>query len=322
MARPLRIGIPGGEYHVTCRGLERRAIVRDDTDRNRWLSLLGKVADRREWRVLAWALMDNHFHVFVRTPAADISAGMHDLNSGYASIFNRRHARCGPLFQGRFKGIIVEPGHHRWELSRYVHLNPVRGGMVDRPEDYRWSSCREYLGKRQAPQWLAWEEVLAEHGRTLRVARRRYGRFLREGLTGNVPNPLADAVASTVLGSPSFVDRMRKWIGRLSDRDVPDARRLRKVLSLDDVAAAVADAFGVARDALGQRGRHGNEARSAAIYLSRKLTDASGRQIGAYFGGVGPSAVSSMARKVPQDRKRKPQLNATLIKTEAALREK
>ena len=106
-ARPLRIGIPGSEYHVTSRGLERRVVVRDDTNRKKWLSLLGEVADRREWRVLAWALMDNHFHVFVRTPAADISAGMHDLNSGYASILNCRHARCRLLFQSRFKGIIV-----------------------------------------------------------------------------------------------------------------------------------------------------------------------------------------------------------------------
>jgi hypothetical protein len=79
MARPLRLGMPGGEYHVTCRGLERRVIVRDDVDRARWLGLLGDVVRRRDWRVLAWVLMDNHFHLFVRTPGGDISAGMHDL---------------------------------------------------------------------------------------------------------------------------------------------------------------------------------------------------------------------------------------------------
>ena len=92
------------------------------------------------------------------------------------------------------------------------------------------------MGKRQAPDWLAWEEVPAEHGRTLHGTRRRYGRFLREGLAGNVRNPLADAVASTVLGSPSFVEQMRKWIGGPSDRDVSATRRLRNVLSLDNVA--------------------------------------------------------------------------------------
>ena len=124
MARPLRIGVPGGEYHVTCRGLERRAIVRDDADRARWLSLLSDVADRREWRVLAWALMANHFHLFVRTPAADISAGMHDLNSAYAGIFNRRHRRVGPLLQGRFGGDLPQPQTDR--RDRPADRRPLR----------------------------------------------------------------------------------------------------------------------------------------------------------------------------------------------------
>src|SRR5512136_660169 len=125
MARPLRIDIPDGVYHVTSRGLERRKIVLDDRDRRKWLELLGEGATRRRWRVFAWALLDNHFHLFLRTPDADLSAGMHDLNSGYVSVFNRRHKRCGPLLQGRFKGILVERAAHDWELSRYVHLNPV-----------------------------------------------------------------------------------------------------------------------------------------------------------------------------------------------------
>jgi len=323
MARPLRLEIPGGQYHVTCRGLERRAIVREDRDREKWLSVLGVVAERRDWRVLAWALMGNHFHLFVRTPGADISAGMHDLNSGYVNWFNRRHSRCGPLFQGRFKGIIVEPGRHEWELSRYVHLNPVRARMVARPEDYRWSSCRDYLGRRRPPEWLAWEEALSKHGRTMRAARQQYRQFLNEGLRGRVPNPLADAVASTVLGSPSFVERMRKWLGRrLPDADVPAARKLRSVLSPADVAAAVAESFRAEPSTLCTRGAHGNDARSAAIYLSRKLTDATGRQIGERFGGVSPSAVSHVVSKIEQARRRTRQLNAKLTAMETSLREK
>ena len=315
--------MPGGEYHVTSRGLQRRVIARDDVDRTRWLGLLGDVVRRRDWRVLAWVLMDNHFHLFVRTPGGDLSAGMHDLNSGYASFFNRRHGRCGPLYQGRFKGIVVEPGRHHWRLSRYVHLNPVRAGIVMRPEDYRWSSCRDYLGKRQPPEWLAWEQILSEHGQALWTARRRYAEFLRAGLRGSVADPLKDAVASTVLGSPSFVERMRRHLGgRFPGRDVPAARKLRAVLSVADVAAAVAEGFGVARETLRLRGRHGNEARSAATYLSRRLTDASGQQIGAYFGGVGPAAVSRTVANVRAARKRSRALHAKLREVEEALRQK
>ena len=85
MARPLRIECRGGLYHVASRGPERRDIVRDDDDGRRWTDLLDTVATRRQWRVLAWALMGDHFHLFVRTPEADLSAGMHDLDSGYAT---------------------------------------------------------------------------------------------------------------------------------------------------------------------------------------------------------------------------------------------
>ena len=199
MARPLRIAIADGTYHVTNRGLERRQIVRGDRDRRHWCDLLDRVATRRRWRVFAWALMDNHFHLFLQTPAADISEGMHDLQSGYVSTFNRRHARRGPLFQSRFKAVLVEQDAHDWELSRYVHLNPVRAGIIDRPEAYPWSSCRYYFRARGAPGWLAWQDVLSLHGRTLRAARKAYHDYLDEGLANPGVSPLSRAIASTLL---------------------------------------------------------------------------------------------------------------------------
>ena len=110
MARPLRIDIPQGVYHVTSRGLERRAIVRDDGDRRKWEQLLDAVVSRCQWDVFAWTLLDNHFHLSLRTPEANPSAGMHDVSSGYVSALNRRHGRCGPLFHGRFRAVLVDIG--------------------------------------------------------------------------------------------------------------------------------------------------------------------------------------------------------------------
>lgn len=165
MTRPLRIDVEDGLYHVTSRGWERRPIVRDDRDRKRWLDLLERVATRCGWRVFAWALMRNHHHLYLRTPQPNLSAGMHDLNSGYASGFNRRWRRCGSLFQGRFKAVLVEDQSHAVELSRYVHLNPVRASVVERPEEYAWSSYPDYLAMRRAPAWLDWETVLGELGK-------------------------------------------------------------------------------------------------------------------------------------------------------------
>ena len=320
MARPLRIDVPDGVYHVTSRGLERRAVVRDDRDRTRWLDLLAEVATRCDWRVLAWALMGNHFHLYLRTPNADLSAGMHDLNSGYATGFNRRHGRMGPLLQGRFKAVLVERGYHAWELSRYIHLNPVRAGLAARPEAYPWSSCAAYLGRRAPPQWLAWQEVLCEHGRTLRAARREYVRFLAEGLAARIESPLRDAVASSILGSASFVERTRRWLqDRLPDRDVPAARALREHVSVSKIAAEVARVTGVPAECLRQRGRWGNDARAVAVYLSRRLTPRPLAHIGSCFGGVKGSAVAIIVRGIAHRRMKERRLNSLLSALEASL---
>ncbi|HUG93402.1 MAG TPA: transposase, partial [Planctomycetaceae bacterium] len=107
MPRQPRLQIADGAYHVTNRGLERRDIVRDDSDRREWYRLFDRAAKRCGWRVFAWTLLNNHFHIFLRTPEPNLSEGMHDLQSGYVSLFNLRHQRNGPLFQGRFHGVLV-----------------------------------------------------------------------------------------------------------------------------------------------------------------------------------------------------------------------
>jgi len=315
MARPLRIDLPDGVYHVTSRGLERREIVRDDRDRRKWLSLLDQVARQRRWQVFAWALMDNHFHLFLRTPGPDLSAGMHDLNSGYASAFNRRHGRCGPLLQGRFKGILVEAASHEWELSRYVHLNPVRAGLVARPEAYAWSSCRFYLGEAGAPEWLAWEEVLARHGRTLAAARRAYIEYLAEGVAAPPESPLRGVVASTLLGSADFVARMRAWLqGRLPDREVPAARALRVVPSAEAIEATVCDEFGARPEGIRKPHAHGNDARAIAIYLCRRSGALSLAAVGERFGGLSGAGVSKtcarLSARLARDRRLARRLDA------------
>ena len=323
MARPLRIDLPDGVYHVTSRGLERRRIVRDDADRQRWVDGLATVAQRRDWRVFAWVLMDNHFHLFLRVPRGDLSAGMHDLNSGYVTFFNRRHRRHGPLLQGRFKAILVERDYHYDELSRYVHLNPVRAHLAPDPEDYQWGSCRDYFHQRDAPPWLAWQEVLAAYGRSMRAARRAYRAFLREGLASRPRSPLADAHASTLLGSGRFVERMKRWLERrLPDRDMPAARRLRPHVSIEAVEEAVCTTYAVSADELRVRGRHNNEARRVAVYVARTLAATAARVVGDRWGGVSPAAVSNVVRQVIDRRERHKAFAARIAAIERALGQK
>jgi REP element-mobilizing transposase RayT len=144
MARPLRIQFPGALYHVISRGNERKPMVRDDADRQRRLDWLRRTVETYGWRLHAFALMANHEHLFVETPQPNLSAGMQYLNGSYTSYFNRRHRRSGHLFQGRFQGHLIEEEGYFLEVSRYVHLNPVRAKIVKRPGKYPWSSQAAY----------------------------------------------------------------------------------------------------------------------------------------------------------------------------------
>src|SRR5512134_1186294 len=126
MARPLRISYPNAFYHVTCRGNDRRVIFRDDHDRARFLERLRSALDIFGVRLHAYVLMSNHFHLIVETPKANLSEFMRQFNISYTAYFNRRHRRIGHLYQGRFKAIVVDQDSYLLELSRYVHLNPIR----------------------------------------------------------------------------------------------------------------------------------------------------------------------------------------------------
>jgi putative transposase len=142
MARPLRLQFPGALYHVTARGNERKAIVRDDDDRELWLGGVERVCSRFGWLVYAYCLMDNHFHLLVETPVVpNLARGMRELNGVYAQHFNRRHRRSGHLFGGRYSALVVERERHLLEGARYVVLNPERASVpIERYHRYRWSS--------------------------------------------------------------------------------------------------------------------------------------------------------------------------------------
>ena len=293
MARPLRIEIENGLYHVTVRGWERRSIVRSDRDREDWLRLLDKTATRCGWRVFAWVLMSNHFHLYLRTPQPNLSVGMHDLNSGYASLFNRRHQRVGSLFQGRFKSILVEDDSHSWELSRYVHLNPVRAKIVDRPEDYRWGSYPAFLDRRKAPDWLDWTTVVLEHCKSLPAARRAYRKFVEAGIDQNSESPFGSAYGGMLLGSESWIEKMRTMLAsEEDDPNVPARRRLVGGVDSSKIMTAVAKHFQVSPKLFTTIRKRNNDARSAAIYLHRKLTNESVSQLADRFGGVSVTAIS------------------------------
>jgi putative transposase len=232
MARPLRIEFAGAVYHVMARGNARETIFLDDEDREAFVANLGRVAGRFDWRMWAWCLMDNHYHLLVETLKPTLSRGMREVNGVYTQGFNRRHGRVGHVLQGRYKAVVVDKDSYLIELSRYVVLNPVRAGLVAHAGDWRWSSYGAVMGKTPAPDWLAVDESLSLFHPDRGPARRAYARFVAEGV--NAPDPTEAVERQSILGTEAFVERMVKLASKgATSREVP--RRARLVPSLSAI---------------------------------------------------------------------------------------
>lgn len=235
MARPLRIEYSGALYHVTSRGDRREPIFEDDEDRLMFLRALAEVVERFNWLCHAYCLMTNHYHLVVETPDGNLSKGMRQLNGVYTQATNRRHKRTGHLFQGRFKGILVDKDSYLLELTRYVVLNPVRAGMVKQPQEWEWSSYQAMVGKAPTPTWLATDGMLAQFGKRRVDARRRYQQFVREGI--NHGSIWAELRQQIYLGDEKFVERMQKKAEMQGDElSIPRAQRRAPAPSLATIA--------------------------------------------------------------------------------------
>jgi len=270
MARPLRIQFPGAVYHVISRGNGRRPIVRDDADRQRRVDWLRRAVETYGWQLHSWVLMTNHEHLFVETPEGNLSAGMQFLNGSYTGYFNRRHRRAGHLFQGRFKGHLVEQEGYFLEVSRYIHLNPVRARIADRPGVYPWSSYHGFVRVRKKLAWVCYDKVLAEFDRQPSAARRAYRRFVRAGIKERQPSPFRQAIGGLVLGSDCFAARIRRLVDNTpDDREVPDMKRLRSRPEMSQISAAVAAHFGYDDIPWATGCRSDDAARATAAYLAR-----------------------------------------------------
>lgn len=247
MARPLRIEFPGAIYHITSRGNARQWIVADDTDRAAFMKHLGAVVERYHWLCHAWCLMDNHYHLLIETPEANLAAGMRTLNGGYTQAYNRRHGRVGHLFQGRYKAILVDREAYLLELSRYVVLNPVRAGMVDDPTDYPWSSYRATCGQEAAPEWLHTDWILSQFASRRARAVAAYRDFVEQGRA--VGSPWKALRGQFFLGDEEFRQEMeRKLAGAAELEEVPRAQRFAHRPNLEDFLAGVQEWPRPARD--------------------------------------------------------------------------
>ena len=215
MARPLRIEeYPNAVYHVTSRGNARNRIFFGDQDRENFLFVLDAVVKRYNWLCHAYCLMDNHYHLMIETPDANLSRGMRQLNGVYTQKYNWWHSKTGHILQGRYKSILIDKENYLLELCRYVVLNPVRANMVEKAEEGKWSSYGATAGLKTVPNYLTGDWILGLFSNNKAEAQKRYRKFVREGI--HTGSPWDDLQGQILLGEEGFIE---KYKDLLSDKE-------------------------------------------------------------------------------------------------------
>jgi len=224
MSRPLRIEYAGAVYHITSRGNEKKAVYKDDVDRETFLDALFQVNKRYNWICHAYCLMNNHYHLIIETPDGNLSAGMRQLNGVYTQTFNKRHKRVGHLFQGRYKAILIQKDSHLLEVSRYVVLNPVRAKAAERPELWKWSSYQATGGKEKPHPCLTTEWILGQFGTTRSIAEEAYQKFVQSGIR---QESIWKALrAQSILGEEEFTTTLMDYLR--GKRDIPELSKIQR----------------------------------------------------------------------------------------------
>ena len=213
---------------------------------------------------------------------------MHHINGAYTTYFNVKRGRSGHLFQGRYKSILVDADEYAKELSRYIHLNPVRARMVERPEEYIWSSYQDYTGLRKPPEWLHRGFILGYFGNKVPAAKREYKKFISILEGKEYESPLKEVFASTILGDTSFIEYVKNNFvnNNETDREIPAAKAFTEKASMEDIFKGVDREFS-----------EGRLSRDVKQYLCHRYTPERLKTIGEQF-SVSESAVSHATRRV------------------------
>ena len=284
MTRPLRLEYEGAIYHVTSRGNAQEDVFLNDSDRTRFLEILGDVVARHGWICHAYCLMSNHYHLLIETPRANLSRGMQLLNGVYTQWFNRQHERVGHLFQGRFKAILVEKESHLLELARYIVLNPVRAKMVRGVRDWPWSSYRTTSGQSDVPEFLTVGWILSQFDPDRARAVSAFRRFVRQGRGIDVWEELH---AGAFLGTDAFVEQLKPLLKEQPvDPEIRKEERFATRPSLEELFSGVSS----------------KATRNERIHQAVRVHHYTLREVGGFL-GLYFSTISVIAKHVAETKK-------------------
>ena len=324
MSRPLRVEYPGAVYHITCRGNEKRAIFRDNQDRESFLDILVRSQKIYGIRLFAYVLMDNHFHLLLETPLGNLSQFMRRFNITYTSYFNRVHKRVGHLFQGRYKSILVDKESYLSELSRYIHLNPVHTNEHgNKPLEerwhylvnYPWSSLKGYLSKENKESFLEYSLVLEDFGGNTNSGRRAYQKRLKEDLSGKLEIK-EKVIGQAILGGDHFVKRLKEMFypkGR--DRECPGLTELKRYRAAEEILDILSKETGKTLEEVKVKGHPLRPVFMDFLYRAGGLT---GIEIGKIF-NVDYSTISQSRKRLAQKIERDQGLKKIVARIEKKL---
>lgn len=294
MPRKPRIHTPGAIYHVILRGNARQDIFSDDKDRYRFYEIIQKSCERFRHRFLAFCLMTNHIHLAVQVGEIPLSRIMQNVSLRYTQWFNWRHKRTGHVFQGRYKAIMVDADAYALELVAYIHLNPVRARISDRPENHRWSSHRAYLGK-ESLSWLETGSILSQFSKNVRKSRTMFAEFVRERVAEGRREEFhgEKSIDSRIIGDDRFVDII------LANTDaVPEQKP-----DVVSVVTTVKKHYNITDDRLRSQGqeRVASEARSLAAWATLELSSGKLSELARYVDRA-PSTLTCAVRRLEKRR--------------------
>jgi REP element-mobilizing transposase RayT len=294
------------------RGRRAEKIFIDPADYKGFVDLLKETAEAWNVKVAAYCLISNHYHILLKTPEANISRSMRHLNGVYTQRFNRRHRMDGPLFRGRYKSIVVGADSYLLQLVRYIHKNPVKAGLVGKPEQYPWSSHKGYLSVAGKWDWLYKDFILSLLSSKKQYWLRLYKAFMSIEDAQGVDQIVAEKKWPAVIGTDEFIDWIKgKYYSNRTDEDVPESRQL--IPDQAKIIGAVCQYYGIDGSELykSQRGIF-NEPKNVSIYLMRQLRRDRLKQIGEQFQMEKYSSVSSVIERMKQELKRNRKLKVRI----------
>jgi REP element-mobilizing transposase RayT len=314
MARPLRIEYEGAFYHVTARGNDKKKIFLSVKDYDKFLSYLSEACRKYGVVLHAYVLMGNHYHLIVETPQANLSVFMHSVNGPYTTYFNIKRKRSGHLFQGRYKAILVDKDSYLLELSRYIHLNPVKAHMVEKPEEYAFSSYAAYISSSEesmVSRDLIWGMISPK---SRKKAPGLYAEFVTSALKGTQPDPFEHIYGGMILGTKPFIKETLKRLDTdtIHKNETSYKRALSSTHDIEEIIRMLSLHFKVSEDEI----INASPYKTYAVYLSRNYTPASNTQIGKYFGNISSSAVTKIRSRIKEKMAKDKKIRQEMAKIE------